>query len=150
MPTEKGKQGFVFQFMCPGGEVEGVAYNQVSKVFIFHNGTVSKEYNEICWVNKDNISLNFETTGIHFQKTHFYFEDFYGYDWWFNTTTNRFSMQDSDMPHNMKTTWAKIIDTGEIFNALIEQENLVVHSVYTWDNITGGMEIVSDSKRIQE
>ena len=54
MPTEKGRQGFVFQFMCPGGEVEGVAYNQVSKVLIFFNGTVNKAFNEICLVVIDN------------------------------------------------------------------------------------------------
>ena len=39
---------------------------------------------------------------------------------------------------------------SEIFNTFIEQQNLVVHSVYTWDNITGGMEIVSDKNPIQE
>ena len=50
MPTEKGRQGFVFQFMCPGGEVEGVAYNQVSNVVGFFNGTVNKAYIEICLV----------------------------------------------------------------------------------------------------
>ena len=57
MPTEKGRQGFVFQFMCPGGEVEGVAYNQESKVLIFFNGTVNKDYNEICFVVIDNDDL---------------------------------------------------------------------------------------------
>ena len=53
MPNEKGRQGYEFQFMCPGGEVEGVAYNQVSKVLIL-NGTVDKAYNEICLVIFDN------------------------------------------------------------------------------------------------
>ena len=51
-----------------------------------------------------------------------------------------------DLPHNMRTTWQAIIDMGEIFNTLIAQNNLIVHSVYTWDNITGGMEIVSNHK----
>ena len=66
MPTEIGSQGFVFQFMCPGGEVEGVTYNQVSKVHIFFNGTVSKAYNEICLVKKDNICLHFKTLSVNF------------------------------------------------------------------------------------
>ena len=51
MPTEKGREGFVFQFMCPGGEVEGVVYNHLSEVLIYHNGTLLKEYTEMCPVD---------------------------------------------------------------------------------------------------
>ena len=50
-----------------------------------------------------------------------------------------------DLPHNLRTEGAQIIDTAEIFNTFIAQNNLIVHSV-TWENITGGMEIVSNDK----
>lgn len=57
MPKERGGQGYIFNFMCPGGEAEEVVYNQVSEVFIFFNNTVPKSYNEICLVKIDHFII---------------------------------------------------------------------------------------------
>ena len=53
-----------------------------------------------------------------------------------------------DDEHNLRTEWSEIIDEGELFNSFIAQNNLVIHSVYTFDNISGGMEIVSHDEII--
>ena len=51
-------------------------------------------------------------------------------------------------PHNLRTGWCDIIDMGEVFNGFIAQNNLEVDVVYTFDNISGGMEIVSHDQTI--
>ena len=49
-PSSKGKNGYIFDVMCPGGEVNGKVYNKESTVLILFNNTASKNYNEICKV----------------------------------------------------------------------------------------------------
>ena len=53
-----------------------------------------------------------------------------------------------DTPHNLRTEWPEIIDMGELFNSFIAQNNLEVDVVWTFDNISGGMEIVSHDQAI--
>ena len=50
-PISNGEVGYIFDLMCPGGEVKGKVYNKMSKVFILNNGKASSHYKEVCKVH---------------------------------------------------------------------------------------------------